>query len=169
MAVAAAARSSPAGKCSDRIWSSSPGRTSLRRNQLGNSRPGGVGEFSIEELEDAVAWRVNGPRVVIPSGLGLSRYRSPAPVYALGPRPLSSMMKALIGANVAMFLLVSIVSRFRCGSGSFTTVIRSFYLTTVTSCSFAGIFHLLFNMLVLWMIGTELERMWMLTSSSSIS
>jgi membrane associated rhomboid family serine protease len=73
------------------------------------------------------------------------------------------MMKALIGANVAMFLLVSIVQSLQVWLGLIPeAVVRGFYVWQLATYMFihAGVFHLLFNMLVLWMIGTELERMW---------
>jgi rhomboid family protein len=94
----------------------------------------------------------------------MSRYRSPyVSSYALGPGPLSTMMKALIGANVGMFLLVSIFQSLQVWLGLIPeAVVRGFYVWQLVTYMFvhAGIFHLLFNMLVLWMIGTELERMW---------
>jgi rhomboid family protein len=94
----------------------------------------------------------------------MSRYRSPyVSSYAFGPGPLSTMMKALIGANVAMFLLVSIFQSLQVWLGLIPeAVVRYLYLWQLVTYMFihAGVFHLLFNMLVLWMIGTELERMW---------
>src|SRR5262245_10976579 len=94
----------------------------------------------------------------------MSRYRSPyVSSYALGPGPLSTMMKALIGANVAVFLLVSIVRSLQVWLGLIPeAVVRGFYVWQLVTYMFvhAGVFHLLFNMLVLWMIGTELERIW---------
>jgi membrane associated rhomboid family serine protease len=94
----------------------------------------------------------------------MSRYRSPyVSSYSLGPGPLSTTMKALIGANVAVFLLVALVPSLQVRLGLVpAAVVGGAYVWQLVTYMFvhAGVFHLLFNMLVLWMIGTELERMW---------
>jgi membrane associated rhomboid family serine protease len=94
----------------------------------------------------------------------MRRYSSPyASSFSFGPGPLSSTMKALIGANVAVFLLVTIAPSLELLLGLVpSSVVRGFQVWRLATYMFvhAGIFHLLFNMLVLWMIGSELERMW---------
>jgi rhomboid family protein len=92
-----------------------------------------------------------------------SRYPSSTLAYSFGPGPLTSAIKAIVIANVVAFV-VSLV---------FPTITRMFglrpadifgqlYLWQPVTYMFlhAGIFHILFNMLALWMFGVELERMW---------
>src|SRR5438874_13006212 len=82
--------------------------------------------------------------------------------YAFGPGPLSPAIKALIIANVVMFVVMPFVP----------SVAR--YLTLVPEAVLHGrvwqvvtymflhgsLAHIFFNMLALWMFGTELERRW---------
>ena len=87
---------------------------------------------------------------------------------SFGPGPLSPAIKALIGANVAVFLL-DVVLR---GSGILNlawhfglnpaSVVRDLKVWQLLTYMFlhGGTFHILFNMLALWMFGTELERIW---------
>ena len=92
----------------------------------------------------------------------MRRYSSPyVSSYSFGPGPISTAMKALIGANVVVFLaqnlpglqgwltlrpdLVARLEIWRLGTYMFLH---------------GGVFHLLFNMLALWMFGTQLERIW---------
>ncbi len=72
-------------------------------------------------------------------------------------------MKALIGANVAMFILTTFVQSLVPKLGLVPVyVLRDFWLWQLVTYMFlhGGIFHILFNMLALWMFGAELERMW---------
>jgi rhomboid family protein len=94
----------------------------------------------------------------------MRRYPSPyATSFSFGPGPLSSALKMLIGANVVMFLaqtffpIVTDVLGLHPG-----LVLRSLLLWQPATYMFlhGGIFHILFNMLALWMFGTELERTW---------
>jgi len=93
------------------------------------------------------------------------RYSSPyASSFSFGPGPLSSAMKALIGANVLVFF-----AQLLMGPG-FTealglrpaSVVHDLSLWQLVTYMFlhGGPFHILFNMLFLWMFGTELERTW---------
>jgi membrane associated rhomboid family serine protease len=89
-----------------------------------------------------------------------SPYRS---TVAFGPGPLSTAMKALIGANVAMFLLQFVAPELTIWLGlSPAAVVSRLYVWQVVTYMFlhGGVLHLLFNMLTLWMFGTELERRW---------
>src|SRR6185436_14397237 len=85
----------------------------------------------------------------------MSRYRSPyVSSYALGPGPLSTMMKALIGANVVMFLLQNVstlIPLWLTLVPSF--VVFNFELWRLATYMFlhGSIGHILFNMLALWM------------------
>lgn len=82
---------------------------------------------------------------------------------SFGPGPLTPAIKALVAINVAVFLLsyVAPVIRDLLGLRPVDMVER-LYLWQPLTYMFVhgGIFHILFNMLALWMFGVELERMW---------
>ena len=83
--------------------------------------------------------------------------------YSFGPGPLSTAMKALIAANVIVFLTQGLLPELQWWFGLMpVAVIPGLQLWQPFSYMFlhGGLFHLLFNMLALWMFGTELERMW---------
>jgi membrane associated rhomboid family serine protease len=98
----------------------------------------------------------------------MRRYPSPHAVsFSFGPGPMSTAMKALIAANVAVFIAQSIDP----GQAGFletwlglipASVFGQFRIWQPATYMFlhGGPIHLLFNMLALWMFGTELERMW---------
>jgi membrane associated rhomboid family serine protease len=93
--------------------------------------------------------------------------RRPASYYgssfSFGPGPLSTSLKALIGANVAMFVLTSFMPSLQEYLGLVPAlVLRQFWVWQLATYMFlhGGLFHILFNMLALWMFGTELERIW---------
>ena len=82
---------------------------------------------------------------------------------AFGPGPLSQAMKWLIGANVALFVLQIVLPGITDLLGlEPAAVVRQFEVWRLGTYMFlhAGIWHILFNMLALWMFGTELERIW---------
>ena len=83
--------------------------------------------------------------------------------YSFGPGPLSQAIKTLIGLNVGAFLVSLIVPVLveRLGLRP-VTVLHDFALWQPLTYMFlhGGIGHLLFNMLALWMFGTDLERTW---------
>ncbi len=83
--------------------------------------------------------------------------------YSIGPGPLSPAVKALVWTNAGMFLLGLVVPSIVPYLGLIpAAVVRRFFLWQPVTYMFlhAGLFHLLFNMLALWMFGTELERKW---------
>ena len=98
----------------------------------------------------------------------MRRYPSPHPVsFSFGPGPMSTAMKALIAANVAVFIAQSIDP----GQAGFLEtwlglipayVFGQFRIWQPATYMFlhGGPIHLLFNMLALWMFGAELERIW---------
>jgi rhomboid family protein len=93
--------------------------------------------------------------------------RRPASPYAssfsFGPGPLSTALKGLIGANVAMFVLTTFVPALIPFLGLIpSAVVHQFRVWQLASYMFlhGGLFHILFNMLALWMFGAELERIW---------
>jgi membrane associated rhomboid family serine protease len=76
---------------------------------------------------------------------------------------LPPALKALIGANVAVFLLqffLPIVTEIFGLRPIF--VVRSFWIWQIATYMFlhGGVFHIVFNMLALWMFGTDLEHRW---------
>jgi membrane associated rhomboid family serine protease len=83
--------------------------------------------------------------------------------YSFGPGRLSTTMKALIGANVAMFLVQFVAPVVTDVLGLRPIfVVRYFWIWQVATYMFlhGGVFHLVFNMLALWMFGSELEDRW---------
>jgi membrane associated rhomboid family serine protease len=94
----------------------------------------------------------------------MRRYPSPQAVsFSFGPGPMSTAMKALIAANVAVFIVQSIAPGALIedwlGLWPANVIPRIWQLATYLFLH-GGPIHLLFNMLALWMFGTELERMW---------
>lgn len=88
---------------------------------------------------------------------------SSSSIGSIGPGPLSSALKALIGANVALFLLQSVVDGMTYTLGLRpSAVVDQYALWQPVTYMFlhAGLLHIVFNMLALWMFGTELERLW---------
>jgi membrane associated rhomboid family serine protease len=94
------------------------------------------------------------------------RYPSSSPrtlAYQFGPGPMTPVVKLLIWANVAMFVLSWLVPDIvgYLGLQPEAVFSRLFIWQPVTYMFLhAGIFHILFNMLALWMFGVELERLW---------
>jgi membrane associated rhomboid family serine protease len=91
--------------------------------------------------------------------------------FSFGPGPLSTALKYLIGANVGLFVLPAVVglwapalaSRFLWTFGLKPgDVIGEFHIWQLVTYMFlhGGVIHVVFNMLALWMFGTELERIW---------
>ncbi len=83
--------------------------------------------------------------------------------FSFGPGPLSTSLKALIGANVAMFVVTSFMPSLQEDLGLVPAlVLRQAWVWQLATYMFlhGGLFHILFNMLALWMFGTELERIW---------
>ncbi len=83
--------------------------------------------------------------------------------YSFGPGPVTSTIKALIWANVVMFVATWFVPSLTIYLGLVPdAVFRRFTLWQPVTYMFlhAGFFHIIFNMLALWMFGVELERLW---------
>jgi membrane associated rhomboid family serine protease len=88
-----------------------------------------------------------------------------SPSYiATGPGPMTPAVRALIIANVAGFLLAEVLPRsFSLLTGLVPALVlqRGWIWQPVTYMFMhGGLFHLLFNMLALWMFGMDLERVW---------
>jgi membrane associated rhomboid family serine protease len=94
----------------------------------------------------------------------MRRYASSpyASSFSFGPGPISTALKALIGANVAMFLVQELAPSVQVGLWLVPADVFGLQIWRLASYMFlhGGLFHLLFNMLALWMIGGELERIW---------
>jgi membrane associated rhomboid family serine protease len=91
------------------------------------------------------------------------RYQSTAVSYSFGPGPLPPAIKILIAINVAAFLVTFFQPAVTLWFGLRPAdVFGGFRLWQPLTYMFlhGGIGHILFNMLALWMFGTELERMW---------
>jgi membrane associated rhomboid family serine protease len=86
---------------------------------------------------------------------------------SFGPGPLSTALKGLIAANVLLFFAQLFTDQYAWGVTSTlgllpADVISHLRLWQVATYMFlhAGVLHIVFNMLALWMFGTELERIW---------
>jgi membrane associated rhomboid family serine protease len=94
----------------------------------------------------------------------MRRYPSPyASSFSFGPGPISTTLKALIAANVVMFLVTAVMPALVPYLGLVPSlVLHQFWVWQLATYMFlhGGIFHLLFNMLALWMFGAQLEQRW---------
>ncbi|MCC7416512.1 MAG: rhomboid family intramembrane serine protease [Acidobacteria bacterium] len=93
----------------------------------------------------------------------MRRYSPYAASYSFGPGPLPPALKALIVLNVIAFIATSLAPSLLQWFGLFpAAVLGQFEIWQVGTYMFlhGGVFHILFNMLALWMFGTELERLW---------
>jgi membrane associated rhomboid family serine protease len=93
-----------------------------------------------------------------------SRYPSASTfAYSFGPGPLTPVIKALIIANVAAFAVSWFAQDLLLAFGLRPADVfgrLSIWQPVTYMFLHGGIGHILFNMLALWMFGTELERMW---------
>jgi membrane associated rhomboid family serine protease len=92
--------------------------------------------------------------------------------FSFGFSPLSSAMKLLIGANVVVFIAQLVLPVVTEVFGLHPAWVvpslfslrpeHSLWVWQVATYMFlhGGLFHILFNMLALWMFGAELERVW---------
>jgi membrane associated rhomboid family serine protease len=95
----------------------------------------------------------------------VARYGSSSYSYQFGPGPLSPAVKVLLIVNVVTWLVNLIVPAMTLRLGlSPKDVFTGFAIWQPVTYMFlhdtGGFGHLLFNMLALWMFGTELERTW---------
>ncbi len=83
--------------------------------------------------------------------------------FSFGPGPMSTALKAIIGLNVALFVATWFMPSLQLDLGLRPAAVlhdkRVWQLVTYMFIH-AGPFHIIFNMLTLWMFGTELERVW---------
>ena len=81
--------------------------------------------------------------------------------YSLGPGPLTPAVRALVIANGVGYLLTLVAPGLSIWLGLVPAlVVERWWLWQPVSYMFlhGGLFHLLFNMLALWMFGVDLER-----------
>src|SRR5262245_7087378 len=98
----------------------------------------------------------------------MRRYPSRDFSFAFGPGPMSPAVKKLIIANVAVFVIVALLSSsvrliLIATFGLVpSAIVKQLYLWQPVTYMFlhGTIGHIFFNMLALWMFGTELERIW---------
>src|SRR3954464_13157298 len=89
--------------------------------------------------------------------------RRSSSTLSFGAGPLSTTLKVLIAANVAAFITTSFAPSLLEYLGLVPVlVLHQFWIWQLATYMFlhGGIFHILFNMLALWMFGAELERIW---------
>ena len=93
-----------------------------------------------------------------------SRYPSSSTLaHSFGPGPLTPAIKAIVIANVVAFVISLVLPAITLTFGLRPAdMFGRLHLWQPVTYMFlhAGIFHILFNMLALWMFGVELERMW---------
>lgn len=83
--------------------------------------------------------------------------------YQFGPGPLTPGVKALLIANGVLFLLQTVMPALTVYGGlTPAAVLESFWIWQPVTYMFlhAGLMHVAFNMLAVWMFGTELEQIW---------
>ena len=94
----------------------------------------------------------------------MARYPSSGVGYSIGPGGISPAVKILIIANVLLFALNSIVGQVMTERLGLSPVAVFNQLAVWQPLTYmflhGGVTHVLFNMLALWMFGTELERRW---------
>ena len=94
----------------------------------------------------------------------MSRYSRPTAVsYSFGPGPMTPAVKVIIWANIGMFVASLLYAQLPDFLGLVPqAVVERFWIWQLGTYMFlhAGPLHILFNMLGVWMFGTELERVW---------
>jgi membrane associated rhomboid family serine protease len=96
----------------------------------------------------------------------MRRYPSPyASSISFGPGPVTPAIKVLIGVNALLFLAQHVIEGMTTALGLIPQqVLPGMHVWQLATYMFlhepGSILHILFNMLTLWMFGTELERMW---------
>src|SRR5258706_1890574 len=94
----------------------------------------------------------------------VGRFSSPyASSFSFGPGRVSTALQAIIGANVALFFAQAIFPSITLTLGLVpAATVRQLYIWQPATYMFlhAGLLHIVLNMLVLWMLGSELERVW---------
>ena len=94
----------------------------------------------------------------------MSRYgRASTMTYSFGPGPITPAVKAIIWANIAIFVVTLFAGEIITYLGLRPRdVLERGWIWQPATYMFlhADALHILFNMLGVWMFGVELERMW---------
>jgi membrane associated rhomboid family serine protease len=93
----------------------------------------------------------------------MRRYAPAPPSQTFGPGMVTPMVRMLIWANVGLFVVSQIVPSLTLYFGLIPrdVLTRLWLWQPFTYLFLHGSFlHIVFNMLALWMFGTELERLW---------
>jgi membrane associated rhomboid family serine protease len=94
----------------------------------------------------------------------MPRYGRPTAMsYSFGPGPMTPAVKAIIWANIALFVVSLVFNEIILYLGLIPeAVVESGWIWQPATYMFlhAGPGHILFNMLGIWMFGVELERRW---------
>ena len=94
----------------------------------------------------------------------MPRYGRPTAMsYSFGPGPMTPAVKAIIWANIALFVVTLFYGPIVEFLGLVPeSVLERLWFWQLGTYMFlhAGPLHILFNMLGVWMFGTELERLW---------
>ena len=83
--------------------------------------------------------------------------------YSFGPGPITPAVRALIVLNVVGYLVPLVLPSLTLWLGLVPAlVVERWWVWQPATYMFlhGGLFHLLFNMLALWMFGVDLERLW---------
>ena len=83
--------------------------------------------------------------------------------YSFGPGPITPAVRALIALNVVGYLAPLVAPSLTVWLGLVPAlVVERWWVWQPVTYMFlhGGLFHLLFNMLALWMFGVDLERLW---------
>ncbi len=84
--------------------------------------------------------------------------------YSFGPGPMTPAVRTIVYANIALYVLMLVVpalliDNFGLSPKAVLTEGRVWQLVTYQFLH-ADVFHILFNMLWVWMFGVDLERRW---------
>src|SRR5262245_28667021 len=94
----------------------------------------------------------------------MSRYATSGATIAFGPGPMTPAVRAIIIANIVVFLATFVAPRpiiDWLGLSPEAVIERGRIWQLVTYLFVhGGLSHILFNMLAVWMFGVELERRW---------
>lgn len=93
----------------------------------------------------------------------MSRYATGGATLSFGPGGLTPVIKLLIVSNVVLFVVSRLVPAITLQLGLVpASVFGSLAIWQPVTYLFlhGDVMHILFNMLALWMFGTEFERMW---------
>jgi membrane associated rhomboid family serine protease len=96
----------------------------------------------------------------------MARYSPSGVSYALGPGPMTPAVRAIIFANVGAFLLTLVAPRTMIDAFGLMpqAVVERAHVWQLVTYLFlhspTSFMHILFNMLLVWMFGVDLERRW---------